>query len=177
MRNGGLAIAYALAAAVGLTPPPLVQAAEADAQPLAAFDRLVGGRWYFGDTYQVFEWGVGKRALRATAYFPSPEGPKLTSEGLWYFHPESDEIRGIFVSIEMGLDLFEYVTTFEGDTMTSRLSVHGPKGREEYIETLEFTDADHYVWSLWRDTTDGRDKVMEGSYERRPAEMAAEERR
>ena len=179
MRRESHAIALILAIAACLAPLSTAVAAEAELEPhpLAGFDRLVGGSWYFDETYQTFDWGVGKRALRAIAYFPSPEGPKLTSEGRWYFHPESGEIRGIFVSIEMGLDLFEYVTSFDVDTVMSRVSIHGPKGREEFFETLEFTDDDHYVWSLWRETAEGREKVLAHNYERRPAEPVAEEGR
>ena len=172
-------IAATLAVGACLAPLPIVAAAEADLEPnpLAGFERLVGERWYFEETYQTFEWGVGKRALRATAHFPSPDGPKLGSEGFWYFHPESGEIRGTFVSIEEGLDLFEYVTSFDGDTVMSRVSIHGPKGRGEYFETFEFTDADHFVWSLWRETAEGREQVVEHEYERRPAPAAAKENR
>lgn len=148
-----------------------------EAPPLAAFERLVGERWHFGDTYQVYEWGVGKRAVRARAYSPSADGPALVSEGFWYYQPESQEIRGTFVAIGMGLDLFEYVTTFEGDTMTSRLTVHGPEGRAEYVETLEFRDDDHYAWALWRETPEGREEVMAGDYERRREDATSDGKR
>jgi hypothetical protein len=157
-----------LTAALAL--PPGLPGAQEQPPALAAFERLVGGRWHFGDTYQVYEWGVGKRVVRARAYSPSPAGPRLVSEGFWYFHPESGELRATFAAIEMGFDLFEYVTSFDGDTMTSFISVHGPNGREDYVETFEFTDEDHYLWSLWRETPDGREKVMGGAYERRPVE-------
>jgi hypothetical protein len=175
VRRSITAVATILTVALAL--PPGLVGAEEPPGPLAAFERLVGGRWYFGETYQVYEWGVGQRALRATAYLPSRAGPKRVSEGFWYFHPESGEIRATFVAIDMGFDLFEYVTSFEGDTMTSLVSVHGPKGREHYIETFEFNDEDHYVWTLWRETPDGREKVMGGNYERRPVDAAVEETR
>jgi hypothetical protein len=173
-------IARALCLAAGLLaalPAPGGTETAESVSPLAEFERLIGGRWYFGETYQVFEWGVGKRAARATSHFPSPDGPKLVSEGFWYYQPEAQEIRGTFVAVEMGLDLFEYVTRFEGDTITSRLTVHGPKGRDEFTETLEFSDEDHYVWSLWRETPGGREKVMEGHYERRRVGAATQDKR
>ena len=179
MRRGFHPLGVTLAITACLAALPIVVAAEAEPEsnPLAGFDRFVGGRWYFGETYQTFEWGVGKRVLRATAHFPSPDGPKLGSEGFWYLHPESGEIRGTFVSIEEGLDLFEYVTSFDADTVKSRVSIHGPKGRGEYFETLRFTDADHYVWSLWRETAEGREQIVKHEYERRPAPAAAKEDR
>ena len=35
----------------------------------------------------------------------------------------------------------------------------------------------HYVWTLWRDTPEGRQMIVSKSYKRRPAAAGAEETR
>ncbi len=51
--------------------------------------------------------------------------------------------------------------------MVSDLTSYGEMGGE-YLETWEFTDDDHYVWTLFTTSGAERVQVMAGTYERRP---------
>lgn len=135
--------------------------------PLAPFERLVGGRWSIEGSYQEFEWGVGRRSVKARSYFVVDGEAMLVSEGIWYWNPAEEKIRGVFTAIEMPVVLFDYTTRFEGSRMLSELRAYDAAGGETiYEETMEFTDEDHYLWKLFRKTADGLKEEMGGTYSR-----------
>ena len=37
--------------------------------PLAPFERLMGGQWHRQGSYQEFEWGVARQSLKSRSYF------------------------------------------------------------------------------------------------------------
>lgn len=136
--------------------------------PLAAFERLVGGQWHLEGSYQEFEWGVGRRSVRSRSYFVVEGEPKLVSEGVWFWHPGEEQIKGIFTAIDMPVVFFDYTTRFEDDKMVNDLRSYGANGAEEvYVETWEFRDDSHYVWTLWKKTPEGLSEVMGGTYSRK----------
>jgi hypothetical protein len=137
---------------------------------LQPFERLIGGQWVFesGDAYHVFEWGLARRSVRSRSYFVTPEGDKLVSEGTWFWHPGEQAIKGYATAIEMGIDVFEYTTRFEGDVAIHDLRAWGlMAGDSPLLETWTFTDSDHYRWELSEDPGDGFRPSMAGDYERR----------
>ena len=137
------------------------------ANPLADFERLIGGQWRLEGSYQEFEWGIGKRSVRGSNYFIVNGEPRLVSEGMWYWHPGDEMIKGVFAARDMPVDLFDYTTQFEGNRMVSELVSFGTHGdRTEYVETWEFTDDTHFTWTLFRKTPDGLEKEMGGVYTR-----------
>jgi hypothetical protein len=138
---------------------------EAPANPMAAFERLVGGEWHFGDQYQVFEWGLGKRSIHARGYQVVKGEAKLVSDGLIFYHPGEERLRGYFVAEGMGIDVFDYDITFEGDRMVAALKTFGQL-TGEFEEVWEFTDADHYEWSLLQETLEGKVTMMSGTFAR-----------
>ena len=161
-------VLFALIAAALLLLGPANAADPAD--PMAPFKRLVGGEWHHGDTYQVFEWGVGRRNVRSFSYALVDGEYTLVSEGTWYWHPQENAFKGIFVAVGMGIDVFEYQTKFEDNTMVNKLKTFDADGNEEHhAETWEFIDENHYVWTLFSQTEDGPRKTMEGTFVRRPA--------
>ena len=140
---------------------------EPTAQPLAPFERLVGGQWQLGDSSLELEWGVGRRSVKSRSYFAIDGERRLVSEGTWFFHPGEQQIKGVFTAIDMPIDFFDYTTRFEGNTMVSDLVSYGPGGEKSvYVETWELTDASHYVWKLFQKTPDGLQEVMGGTYSR-----------
>ena len=158
-----LASVSAVAFGLGESQPP---------DELRPFEQLVGGAWYLetGDSYHVFEWGVGRRSVHSRSYFVSEDGDQLVSEGTWFWHPGADAIKGYATAIEMGIDVFEYTTWFEQDVAVHELRTWGPMaGDAPMRETWSFTDADHYEWALLEDRGDGFERIMGGRYERRPA--------
>ncbi len=68
----------------------------------------------------------------------------------------------------MPVVFFEYVTRFEGETMVNELTSYDAEGNQErYLETWEFTDENHYIWSLFSAGEEGRTRIMGGTWERR----------
>ena len=59
------------------------ESATGSTDPLAPFERLVGGRWSIEGSYQEFEWGLGRRSVKARGYFVIDGEPMLVSEGMW----------------------------------------------------------------------------------------------
>ena len=136
---------------------------------LATLGRLVGGEWHLDDGYHVFEWGVGDLSVKSRSYVVSDDGPRLVSEGVWFWHPGEDALRGYHTAIGMPVYFFEYTTEVEGETLVHSLTSYGEMGGE-YRETWELTDDDHYTWTLYRTTPDGETRMFGGVYERRSGE-------
>jgi hypothetical protein len=157
-----------LACACGLL--LLMSAANADDDqdnPLNGFERLIGGRWQLDNSYQTFEWGVGRQSVVSRSFTQTLSGDKLVSEGLWFYHPGDQVIHGIFTAIEMGTRLFEYQTRFEGDAIVSKLVTwDNEQQRGEWEERWTFTDEKHYIWELFDVTGDQRKNVMRGVFVR-----------
>ena len=143
-------------------------AAEDDAKPLQPFERLVGGQWHLQNTFLVFEWGVGRKSVRARSYRVIAGEAKLVSEGAWYWHAGDGAIKGVFTAIDMPVELFDYTARFEGDTMFFDLSAYAASGNEtRFSETWKFVDDSHFEWTLSGVLPDGRAETMSGTYERR----------
>ena len=135
--------------------------------PLAPLDRLVGGRWQLGESIQEYAWDMDRRQVTGRAYVTSAGGEQLVSLGAWYYHPGKGKVVGYFVAREMGIDLFEYTTRFEGDVMINDVIGWSAAGQaSRYEERWRFTGTDTYVWELYETGDDGQEKVMEGVFER-----------
>ena len=142
---------------------PSARAQQTDDNPLAPFAQFVGGEWWLGeDSYQVFEWGVGEQLVKTKSFFVTDGQPMLVSEGVWFWHPGEEAIRGYHVATEMPVYFFDYRTWFEDDKLVSDLVSFGEMGAT-YRETFELTGLDTFVWSLYRDG----ERVMGGTYSRR----------
>ena len=147
---------------------PDAQPMEADsgeAEPLAPFERLIGGKWKFDDSYTEYEWGVGKQSVKARSYFLVEGDLKLVSEGSWFWHPGEGQIKGVFTAVGMPVALFDYTTRFEGERMVNDLAAYSASGEKTmYVETWEFTDETHYNWKLLQESPDGLQEVMVGRF-------------
>lgn len=135
---------------------------------LANFERLIGGQWHLEDSYQEFEWGVGRRSVKARSYFVIEGRPKLVSEGIWFWHPGEGKIKGLFTAIDMPVELFEYTTRFEGNSMVSDLVAYPADGEAlRYTEKWVFVDDAKFEWTLFVNTPQGPKKEMGGTYSRK----------
>ena len=142
--------------------------AEQGSSPLEPFSRLIGGEWHSGGSYQVFEWAVGKSAVKSRAYFWMNSEAQLVSEGSWYWHPGDQAIRGQFTAVNMPIVLFDYSTWFETNRMISDLRAYDKQGNElRYEEVWDFVSDDQYEWTLYRIDGSGRTKEMSATYQRR----------
>lgn len=136
--------------------------------PLEQFAQLIGGEWHLEGSYQVYEWGVGKKSVKASGFFIVDGKPKLVSEGFWFWHPGERKIKGYFTAIDMPVVFYDYTTRFEERRMISELKAYSPGGREmSYTEIYEFIDEKNYQWSLLKDTGEGLKEVMGGVFERK----------
>lgn len=132
--------------------------------PLAPFERLVGGQWHLDDSFLVFEWGVGRRSVKARSYFVVEGRPRLVSEAVWFWHPGEKRIKGFGTAIDMPAAFFDYTTLFDAESMKSELAAYSVTGeRSDYVETWRFVGESLYEWSLH--DADGK-RIMEGTYER-----------
>jgi hypothetical protein len=166
MRAVPSMLAVLVLSATILTASP-VAAEEAADNPLAPFERVMGGEWHIEGSYQTFEWAVDKQSVVAKTYFTTEEGEKLVSQGMWFWHPDEKAIKGYFVATGMGLDLFVYTTRFEENRMVNKLVTYGGGELQEWDETWEFTGEDEYVWTLYSQTPEGPNKAMGDTYKRR----------
>lgn len=170
MKRTILYAVFALSMLVALVCVPVGLSAGEEANPLAPFERLIGHEWHLEGSVQVLDWGAGKQSVVARSYFEVDGERRLVSEGLWYWHPGDEQIRGVFTAIMMPVSLFEYTTRFEGDTMINDLVTFTPEGkREEHRETWVIAD-DSYEWTLFAKTDDGEKKSMGGTFVRKAAE-------
>ncbi len=136
--------------------------------PLAKFERLIGGQWHLEESYQEFEWGAGKRSVKAKSYFLVEGKPKLVSEGIWFWHPGAKEVRGIFTAVGMPVELFEYTTHLKSDSIVSDLAAYSSQGlKTVYTESWQFSDDAHFEWTLFVETPNGPQKEMWGTYTRK----------
>lgn len=160
----------AVTCATFIVAPGVAQQSSTDnANPLAGFERLIGGRWDAGDSRHVFEWGVGRQVVRSRSYFVTDGRERLVSEGMWYWHPEDCVIRGTVVAVEMPVFLFEMETRFVGDTLVSELVTYGEQGGK-YREQWVFSGDTTYEWTLFNTANAGAQAVMRGKYHRIPEE-------
>lgn len=143
--------------------------------PLEPFGKLVGGQWQLDGSYQEFEWGLGRRSVKARSYFVVEGEPRLVSEGIWFWHPGEEQIKGVFTAIDMPVVFFDYTTRFESNTMINDLRAYGVNGTEtRYLETWDFIDDEHYVWALAKKTPEGLKEQMSGTYSRDAGFIASE---
>jgi hypothetical protein len=142
--------------------------AQEPTNPLAPFERLIGGQWHLEGSYQEFEWGVGKHSVKSRSYFVIDGTPRLVGEGFWFWHPGEKQIKGVFTASDMPVVLWDYTTRFEQDKMVNDLKTYDANDAESiYLETWEFTDDSHFVWKLMATTPDGMKEVMGGTYEKK----------
>jgi hypothetical protein len=164
---------WVLPAALGLLMAPGVFGQETvepqtSPNPLAPFERWIGGQWHLDGSYQEIEWGLGKRSVKSRSYFIVDGKPQLVSEGSWFWHPGEGQIKGVFTAVEMPVVFFDYTTRFEDGRMVNDLRSYDAAGNESlYVETWEFVDETHYEWTLLLETGSGLEKVMGGTYERK----------
>ncbi len=163
-----VAFIFALGFDLGAT-VSLCQAGEKnESNPLAPFEKFIGGKWEMQGSVQVLEWGVGKLSVVAKSYFVVEGKEKLVSQGAWFWHPGRKEIVGYFTAIEMPFVMIEYATRFEGDKMINELTSYSADGAaQNFQEVWGLTSKNKYVWTLYSKTGDGLQKYMSGEFVRK----------
>lgn len=115
----------------------------------------------------MFRWGAARKSFHAQSFFVADGTAVPVGDGSWYFHPGDGLIRGYQVAEGMGIDLFEYTSRWEGDTLLNDLVTYDGDGKaNQYEERWEFSDADTYEWTLYARTEDGLHRAMGGTFTR-----------
>jgi hypothetical protein len=118
------------------------------AEPLNPFEQFIG-EWKLNNSLQVFEWGPGKTSVIGKSYRISETSRTLVSEGMWFWHPGEQQIKGYVTATNMPVSFFDYTTTFENGRMISDLSAYDKKGnKSSYKELMELTSDSTYKWTL-----------------------------
>ncbi len=119
------------------------------AEPLAAFDRFVGGAWVSEGDFKVrvvYEWGLNKKLLKLKSYLVGEEGPRLVYESVVYWHPEKKHIAFQSVSGQGGL--FDGVMTVDGKTYRSEFTSYTNGTSSQFKQSIEFLDDDNVLWTV-----------------------------
>jgi hypothetical protein len=120
-------------------------------EKLAPFDRFIG-EWKMDSALQVFEWGPGKSSVIARSYQIDNEGngsKTLVSQGIWFWHPGKQKIKGYVSAINMPVSFFDYSSKFVNGALFSELEAYDTNGRKSfYHESMEITSDNTYEWKL-----------------------------
>jgi len=167
VANVAVSVVASVVAGMGLYLAPAVLMA-AEPEPLAPFQRLIGGQWVMGSAYQTLEWGVGHRSVVANSYQRDENGDHLVSEGIWFFHPGKQTIVGYFTAVRMGISLFEYQTVASETGLQSEITAWDEQGRPaKYQERWILQGDERYLWQLFAAGEGNSEPVLEGVFTRR----------
>jgi hypothetical protein len=137
------------------------------AHPLKPFERLIGGEWHLDNSFQVFEWGVGKTSVKVKSYINTEGGAILVTEGMWFWHPADNKLKGSFTAIQMPVVYFDYETQVIENQFKHKIKTYTSVGElTEYQETWQFINDNAYEWTLLRKTDTGYIKDMTGTFKR-----------
>ncbi len=128
------------------------------AEPLAAFTRLVGGRWKMTtqagkDTYDTWQWGPGKQSIRALREGALTSGEAWRELTVYYWHPAHNNIRLLGMgSVLRGVS--EGTISFDGDTAESVFELHQTGSRRDLRVRWLFDGLDKYHDDLFENVGD-----------------------
>lgn len=119
--------------------------------PLQPFEFLIGGAWTTPTTYQVFEWGIDEKSVKSRLYFIEDDTLRQVGDLAWFWHPGLQQIRGYGTATDMGIDIFDYNTSFENPKrLLNIFTAFGRKGNgTTQMEALDFIDENHYTWTYY----------------------------
>lgn len=140
---------------------------DSSSNPLVRFEAIIGGKWHQQGGYQVFKWGVGKKSVIAENFFMIDGKAQKVSEGVWFWHPGEQQIKGYFTAIKMPVEFYDYTTRFTDGGIESDLSAYNSSGQlTQYFEEWVFDDQNQISWTLYSIDGDKRKQVMEGVLKR-----------
>ena len=148
---------------------PVIAVSKAETNPMSSFSWLIGGKWEMKDgTYHTFEWGLGKRSVKAKTYFKVEDEYVLVSEGLWFWHPGEKLIKGYFTAKNMPFVFMEFTTKFEDRKMINKLKAIAKDGKvSHYSSTWSPIGKDGYSWKLFTGEEGSLKEVMKGDFKRK----------
>ena len=165
-------------AQVGDMPPPA--SADAGAEAMKPFARLVGGEWEMTlasgvKQHQAWQWGPGKHSVRLMEY-----GAVSTASGgaspwageVIYWHPGRKEVRVLSVHGDIpgvGRGVGEGTISFDGEKAEGRVDLYQPRGPRKLGTRWAFDGPDRYRDELLEDTGGGMQPQNGWTFSRVPA--------
>jgi hypothetical protein len=143
---------------------------------LAPLERFVGGewvtdgRWASGEALHargVYEWGVGKKFIKAYTYVKDGEREYQRYEGIMGWHPKK---RSLFeISLAFDGAVSEYmIESKDADTLLIGFSPYGGDQDNKVRQTIKFTDGDTFVWTVSLKADAGWQQIIESTWRRKP---------
>lgn len=138
-----------------------------NSNPLSKFEAIIGGEWHQKGGFQTFRWGIGKKSVIAENYFMIDGEAEKVSEGIWFWHPGEQRIKGYFTAINMPVSFFDYTLRFTNEGTKSNLSAYDSSGKlTQYIERWVFDNKDQISWTLYSIDGEQKTEVMSGTMTR-----------
>lgn len=139
-------------------------------QQLNKLAHLIGGKWWLGtDSYQQYEWGLGRTQIKMRRVLVNDGIEKVVTEGFFYYSPDSFSIKGICTS-QINTEnpqLLEYFGTVTNDKLEFVYrSISPDSSIRIYSEVWQKSGADRYNWTL--ESLDDESARVTGTYIRKP---------
>lgn len=119
------------------------------AEPLAAFERFVGGAWQSEGDFKVrivYEWGLNKKLLKIKSYLVGESGPQLVYESSVYWHPVKKQV--VFQSVSSRGGLFDGTMSVDKNVYKSEFASYDGENTAHYRQSITFVDDDNVLWSV-----------------------------
>jgi hypothetical protein len=145
------------------------------ANPMAPLERFVGGQWVVDGKWAngealhartIYEWGLGKKIIRAKTFVKSEGAEYQRYEGILTWHPK----KKCLVEISFAVDgaLTEYVLeTKDADTLDIGWRPYDDGEPNKVRQTLKFKDRDSFVWTVWLNTGEKWQQLIEATWHRK----------
>ena len=137
-------------------------------QQLYKLAHLIGGKWWLGkDSYQEYEWGLGRTQIKMKRVLVDGNSEKVVTEGFFYYSPDSFSIKGI-CTLQIDTEnpqLLEYFGTVTDDKHEFVYRSISPDSSVKiYSEVWVKTGKNSYRWTL--EPLDDESAVVTGTYTR-----------
>ncbi len=131
-----------------VAPPPPSPTHALAANPLASFERMIGGRWKKTalagtNTFDTWHWGPGNHSIRKMTEGLAPTGEPWHGITVIYWHPGRREVRSLGVS-PFARGVSEGTILFDREEASGVFDVHQTIGLREFALRWTFDGPDRY---------------------------------
>ncbi len=148
--------------------------AAADNDKLAPLERFAGewqthGKWASGEELRargVYEWGLGKKILKAKTYVMDGDKEYQRYEGVLAWHPKKKSLFEI--SFSFNGDISEYIIeSKDSDTLQIGWTPFHKDQPAKVRQTIKFKDQDSFLWTVELKSDDGWKQLIESTWHRK----------
>src|SRR5262249_42673978 len=139
-------------------------------------ERFVGGEWVTDGHWAsgeplhargVYEWGVGKKIIKAYTYVTANGKEYQRYEGVMAWHPKKKSLFEISFAFDGAIS--EYILESKDNDTLQIGFVPYTEGEESKVrQTIKFNDNDSFVWTVSIKADDGWKQLIESTWHRRP---------